>query len=295
MTHSPPLPQSRKPRQVQKLRSVHRQRRFASLRAIGALILREMTTANGRSANGYLWAVAEPVGGIVLLTVIFSLGFRSPPVGTNFAIFYASGLVPFMFYQTLSNKVARAIQYSKSLLAYPAVTFMDALLARTLYETVTQILVAYLIFAGIYFSMETRTDPQILEIMLSLAMALVFSLGVGVMNCFLFSAFDWWSSAWSILTRPLFIMSCLHLLHLRRYPAAVSGLPVVQPAGPYHRPDAQGVLSVLCRRLCQPALCLRGRGGADRDRAGIPDPLSPRSGQQLRSDPARFAVRGRAS
>lgn len=212
MTHSPPLPQSRKPRQVRKLRSVHRQRRFASLRAIGALILREMTTANGRSANGYLWAVAEPVGGIVLLTVIFSLGFRSPPVGTNFAIFYASGLVPFMFYQTLSNKVARAIQYSKSLLAYPAVTFMDALLARTLYETVTQILVAYLIFAGIYFSMETRTDPQILEIMLSLAMALVFSLGVGVMNCFLFSAFDWWSSAWSILTRPLFIMSCIFFI-----------------------------------------------------------------------------------
>jgi capsular polysaccharide transport system permease protein len=91
------------------LRPVHRQRSFASLRAIGALILREMTATNGRSANGYLWAIAEPVGGILLLTVLFSLGFRSPPIGTNFAIFYATGLVPFMFYQSLSSKVAGAI------------------------------------------------------------------------------------------------------------------------------------------------------------------------------------------
>lgn len=213
LTNFPLLPQSRKTPQAQKLRPVHRHRNFASLRAIGALILREMATANGRSANGYIWAVAEPVGGIILLTVIFSMGFKAPPMGTNFAIFYASGLVPLMFYQTLSGKVARAIQYSRPLLAYPGVTFMDALLARTFYETITQILVSYLIFAGIYFTMETRTDPQILEIMLSLAMAFVVALGVGVMNCFLFAAFDWWASAWSILTRPLFIVSCIFFIY----------------------------------------------------------------------------------
>lgn len=212
MTHSPSLPQSRGTGRPGPLRPVHRQRPFASLRAIGALVLREMATTKGRSANGYLWAVAEPVGGIILLTAIFSMGFRSPPVGTNFAIFYASGLVPLMFYMNLSGKIARSIQYSKPLLAYPAVTFMDALLARTFYQTVTQILVAYLIFSGIYFTQETRTDPQILGIMLSLAMAFVLSFGIGVMNCFLFAAFPWWQSAWSILTRPLFIASCIFFI-----------------------------------------------------------------------------------
>ena len=36
-------------------------RRFASFRAIGALILREMATSYGRSPGGYIWAILEPV------------------------------------------------------------------------------------------------------------------------------------------------------------------------------------------------------------------------------------------
>lgn len=195
-----------------KLQPVHK-RRFASLRAVGALVLREMSATNGRTANGYLWAVAEPVGGIILLTAIFSLGFRTPPMGTNFAIFYATGLVPFMFYLSISGKVAKSIQYSKALLAYPAVTFMDALLARILFNTVTQILVSYLVFTGIYIMQETRTDPQIIGISLSILMTFTISVGVGTLNCFLFAAFPWWQSAWSIITRPLFIMSGIFFIY----------------------------------------------------------------------------------
>jgi capsular polysaccharide transport system permease protein len=194
------------------LRPIHRQRSFASLRAIGALVLREMSATNGRSGNGYLWAIAEPVAGIFLLTAIFSMGFRAPPMGTNFAIFYASGLVPFMFYQSISSKIASSISYSKTLLAYPAVTFMDALLARTFYNLVTQLLVAYLILTGIYFLMETRTDPQILGIMLSLSMAFIFAAGVGTLSCFLSAAFTWWPPVWGIVTRPLFFMSCVFFI-----------------------------------------------------------------------------------
>ncbi|MDP0928003.1 ABC transporter permease [Paracoccus onubensis] len=194
------------------LRPVHKQRSFASFRAIGALILREMSTTNGRTAHGYLWAVAEPVGGIILLTMIFSIGFRSPPIGTNFAIFYATGLVPFMAYMSISGKVAMSIQYSKALLAYPAVTFMDALLARVIFNSVTQILVAYLIFTGVYLTQETRTDPQITGIALSMLMAFTTAVGIGVINCFLFAAFAWWQFVWSILTRPLFLISGLFFI-----------------------------------------------------------------------------------
>lgn len=191
------------------LKPVHKQRSFASLRAIGALVMREMSTTNGRSANGYIWAVAEPAGGIILLTIIFSLGFRSPPIGTNFAIFYATGLIPFMAFLSLSGKISQSIQYSKALLSYPAVTYMDALLARVLFNSVTQIMVAYLVFMGVYLTQETRTDPQIVGAALSLAMTLVIACGVGTVNCFLFAAFPWWQFVWSILTRPLLILSCI--------------------------------------------------------------------------------------
>lgn len=194
------------------LQEVRKHRRFASLRAIGALMLREMATSHGRSAGGYLWAIAEPVGGIVLLTLIFSVGFRAPPLGTNFAIFYATGVVPFMAYLDMSNKVAGSIRYSKSLLTYPAVTFMDALLARILFSVITQAMVAVLIFTGILLMLDTRTDPQILQIALAFAMTILIASAVGVMNCFLFEAFTWWQSVWSILMRPLLLVSCIFFL-----------------------------------------------------------------------------------
>ena len=82
---------------------------FATPRIISALILREIGTSYGRSPGGYLWALAEPVLGIALLTVIFSIGFRTPPIGVNFPLFYATGLLPFLMFVDLSNKVAQAI------------------------------------------------------------------------------------------------------------------------------------------------------------------------------------------
>lgn len=209
---SAPLPQRKEAAGPLKLKEVRQHRRLASLRAISALILREMQTSHGRSAGGYLWALAEPVGGIILLTLIFSVGFRTPPLGTNFAIFYATGIMPFMAYMDVSGKVAGSIRYSKPLLAYPAVTFMDALIGRILFNSLTQILVAVLIFTGICWFMDTRTDPQLDQVVLGMLMALLLAAGVGTMNCFLFEAINWWQPLWAILMRPLFLMSCIFFI-----------------------------------------------------------------------------------
>ncbi|WP_108502210.1 ABC transporter permease [Paracoccus indicus] len=207
-----PLPQAARPRTARTLREVRQHRSYASLRAIGALILREMQTSHGRASGGYFWAIAEPVGGIILLTLIFSVGFRTPPIGTNFAIFYATGVVPFMCYLDVSGKVAGSVRYSKSLLAYPAVTFMDALLARMAFNTVTHIMVSTIVFTGIYTLLDTRTDPQVLGIALGMVMAITFASSIGVMNCFMFEAFTWWQPLWSILMRPLFLLSCIFFM-----------------------------------------------------------------------------------
>ena len=207
-----PLPQRRGRQGPSVLKEVRKHRSFASLRTIGALVLREMQTSHGRASGGYLWAIAEPVGGIVLLTLIFSVGFRSPPIGTNFAIFYATGVVPFMAYLDMSNKVANSIRYSKPLLAYPAVTFVDALIGRILFNSITQILVAVLVFTGICSFMDTRTDPQLDQVALGMLMTLLLAAGVGTMNCFMFEAVNWWQPLWTILMRPLFLVSCIFFI-----------------------------------------------------------------------------------
>ena len=51
---------------------------FANLRVILALMLREMTTRYGKSTGGYIWAFAEPLGMIAILSAVFSMAIRTP-------------------------------------------------------------------------------------------------------------------------------------------------------------------------------------------------------------------------
>ncbi|WP_095594237.1 ABC transporter permease [Actibacterium pelagium] len=172
-----------------------------------ALSLREMSTTYGASPGGYLWAVLEPAAGITLLTMVFSLGFQAPSLGTNFPIFYATGMIPFLMFTEASGKTALSLLFSRPLLAYPRVTFLDAILARFFVATMTQLLVAYLLLTGIWLVFDTRTLPQLPVIALAFLLVACLSLGVGVMNAFLFTAVPLWQRAWSIATRPLFIIS----------------------------------------------------------------------------------------
>lgn len=86
-------------------------RRFATTRTIMALLLREMTTRYGRSPGGYVWALLEPIGAIMIFAVGFSLLFKNPPLGSSFILFFATGFLPFNLYQNISVMVARALVF----------------------------------------------------------------------------------------------------------------------------------------------------------------------------------------
>lgn len=182
-------------------------RRFATWRSISALILREMSATYGRSPGGYAWMILEPALGITLLTMIFSAGFKTPSLGTNFAIFYATGLVPFQMYVTISVSMSTAVKASKSLLAYPGVTFFDTLIARLLLAVLTQALVSYMVIAAIRMMYETQTVLRFGTILEGYAILVFFATAVGLMNGFLFMRYDLWARIWSIVTRPLLFVS----------------------------------------------------------------------------------------
>ena len=190
-----------------------RARRFKTIRTVTALILREMSTTYGRSPGGYIWAVLEPVGAITVLTLGFSLVFHAPALGSSFILFYATGYLPFSMYNMLANAVSRSLFFSKALLAYPGVTYVDALLARFLLNWLTQMMVLYIVITGILVLQDTRAILEFGPILKSLAMVAVLGAGVGTMNCFLFGMFPVWEQIWSIVNRPLFIISGVFFLY----------------------------------------------------------------------------------
>lgn len=193
-----PLPQS--PRSPPR-------RSFASFRAIFALILREMSTSYGRSPGGYLWAVLEPVAGIAFLSAAFSVVMRQPAMGNSFVMFYATGVLPFTMFNDLHNKVSQSLLYSKALLAYPNVTFLDALIARFVLNLITQLLISYLVLAGAMMFFEGPMHFDLAVIVHGMALSAVLGLGVGTLNSFIIAKIPVWQQAWSVMMRPAFILS----------------------------------------------------------------------------------------
>ncbi|MEP5731307.1 MAG: ABC transporter permease [Sulfitobacter sp.] len=187
-------------------------RPYATLRAIGALILREITTTYGRSPGGYIWAILEPAAGIALLTLVFSIGFRTPPLGTSFALFYAAGILPLMMYTDLSSKLAQTIQFSRALLTYPRVTFVDALIARFVLNFLTQMMVHFIVIGFILLMLQPTTTLDHSKIGQAYVLTAALGIGIGTLNSFLTLAYPIWNTAWAILNRPLFLISCVFFI-----------------------------------------------------------------------------------
>lgn len=182
-------------------------RALASGRVIIALMLREMSSRYGRSPGGYLWAFLEPIGSIIVLGFGLSLLMRTPSLGSSFFLFFATGYLPFLVYQQVSLTTSRAIGFSKPLLRYPAVTWMDAFLARLILNTLTGFLICYVLIIGILAVTETRAVIDIGPIMLAMLLSALIGTAVGALNCALLGLFPAWDAIWSIITRPLFFSS----------------------------------------------------------------------------------------
>lgn len=183
------------------------QRKFATFRAIAALMLREMATRYGRSPGGYAWAILEPAGAILVLGLAMSVLVRVPPLGTSFILFFATGFLPFIMYQNLGGNIGRCINFSRALLFYPAVTWVDAVMARFFLTVLTEVFVMVVLFTAIIIITNDRSSLNLARIVEGVCLAAFLGLAIGAFNCVLFGLFEVWMQVWAILNRPMFLMS----------------------------------------------------------------------------------------
>lgn len=179
----------------------------ACLRSTGALILREIATRYGRTPGGFLWAILEPVAAVLVLTFALSLVVHAPSLGENFVTFYASGYLPFLFYATLQGHVQQALGFSRPLLIYPVVSWIDTVLARFVLNALVGLVVTGVVLFGLA---QATGDVEVVRadrLLLSLGLGAVLGLGLGVLNCFAMGMFPVWGQVWAILSRPLFLVA----------------------------------------------------------------------------------------
>jgi len=177
-------------------------------------MVREMATSFGRSSLGYLWAILEPIGIIVVFTLAFSIIFKQPPLGTSFPLFYATGYLPFGIYNTAQSKISVALTQNKALLFYPAVTYTDVILARFALISLTELTVSVLLFTGLMVHAGVTVVPNLPYVFAALGMALFLGTSVGLMNATLFEIFPSWRTIWKILSRIQSILWWNPLVHI---------------------------------------------------------------------------------
>ncbi len=203
-------------------------RRFRTLRVVAALILRETGSRESTTSLGFLWTMIEPIAQSILMTAIFSIMSRNPPLGTNFMLFYLTGMCSFHMYTSVQGRVAGAIRFSRSLLGFPSVTVLDAILARFLLNVFIHTIEFAVLVSGVIWYYQLRVVPDFLAIMLSISMGASLGLGVGCLNAVLFLASPIYESVWSILMRPLMIVSGVFFL-VNNLPSSISAYLVWNP------------------------------------------------------------------
>lgn len=226
----------------------------SSFRAIVALMLREMSTRYGRTPGGYIWAILEPLGMIVILSFAFALLARVPALGTSFLLFKATGFLVLQVFTVLGGQIGSALSFSKPLLRYPRVTWGDALLARFILNALVIFTVTALILTGIIVYDGLRPILRWGAILSAMSLTAALGLGVGCLNCFLFMRFPVWKQVWAIATRPLFLISGVVILYDDMPQIAQSVLwynPILHLTGlmrmgfyPMYRPDYISIVFV---------------------------------------------------
>ncbi|MBT9386516.1 ABC transporter permease [Pseudooceanicola sp. CBS1P-1] len=176
-------------------------------RVIFAILLREARVRHGRSHLGYGWAVIEPVALILFLTLVFSQLRSSGISGYDFALFFATGVLPFNLFRTSSQYASGALEANRPLFHYPPVQPVDAVLARVLLESATALLVMGLVFGAQIAWL--RAPPPAHPLQLLAVLGLAATLAFGVAMC-LATAREWLPSLghlYGVLMGPAFLLS----------------------------------------------------------------------------------------
>lgn len=176
-------------------------------RVLYALILREALAKYGKSQIGYLWALVEPLAQVLVLVAIFSALGRQSPVGGDLAVFFTTGIVPWMIYNSISSRLSGALGANQALLSYPHVTPFDVLTGRALLESTTMLVVFALIVSLLQLMGKAFAIYDLFHVLMGLLVLIVFSTGVGMINSAIRIYFDSWDKLFNAFNRPLYFLS----------------------------------------------------------------------------------------
>jgi capsular polysaccharide transport system permease protein len=165
----------------------------AQFRIVVALMLHDIRSRFGGNALGFVgMGICWPLSHMLLALTIYSLTGRTAPYGDSTALWFATGVVPFLAFQYMSRFIVLGLIMNRSLLSFPVVKVSDIVFAGAIIEVLNAGLVILTVFV-IFWALDIDFMPRDL-VQASLALLAMMFLGLawGVINAIIASAFRAW-------------------------------------------------------------------------------------------------------
>jgi len=165
----------------------------AQCRILVALMLRDVRSRYFGNALGAVIAIAWPLSHIFVVLAVNTFAGRAAPYGDSAALWFATGLVPFMAYNYITRFTVFGMVQNRQLLALPIVNVMDIVLARALMEVLNTgvvVLATAFIFTlmGVGF---VPNDP--VQAFYAMGASMLLGFGFGIVNAVIAGMFTGWA------------------------------------------------------------------------------------------------------
>lgn len=181
-------------------------------RKISHLVVWEMQTRFAHSRLGYVWGVAEPIGHVATIGVVFAIANSgAPPIGDNLFLYYVTGVCLYMSFQRGSDDTAATLGVSRSLLMLPNIRPFDAVIARTSVSGITDIISLIVLIGGLAIAMGSQFWPVDFAVCLAaIALSIFLGCGVGMVNMVIRNYVSSWEYVWQFASRFLYFISGIY-------------------------------------------------------------------------------------
>ena len=162
------------------------------INVILALVMRDVRTRFGGSYLGYIIAVGWPLAHLSALVFFLGILRTSTPLGTDNAVFVATGSAPYILCLYPARQMTQSIAINRPRFVFPIVGVLDVIFARAIVEIITALIVVIIFYtvasiAGIDL---TPIDPP--RAALAILGIIYLAIGLGLVNTIMISLFAGW-------------------------------------------------------------------------------------------------------
>ncbi len=152
----------------------------AQRQVLFAIMLRDIRARFFGSALGFIVMIGWPLSHIVILLIINTAMRRAPPYGNSAALFFATGVVPFMAFSYVSRFTMLGMITNKPVLMLPIVNVSDILFGRVILEILSSVIVILVLVVAFWISGIDFTPTYPIEAFNAFAASVLLGVGIGI-------------------------------------------------------------------------------------------------------------------